>query len=105
MTIIQPNKNKFKIEFFISVLMLIFIASAAWGVFLYNQTVNFRHETENIGKILKQSEVENAELKNVLYSMIDLKNSESLVISESLVLEKNPEYIKAANSEQLTTNN
>ncbi|MEK7635951.1 MAG: hypothetical protein AAB405_02565 [Patescibacteria group bacterium] len=105
MTIIQPNKNSFKIEFFISIVMLIFIASAVWGVFLYNQTVNFKHETENISKILKQSEIENAELKNILYSMIDLKSSESLVISESLVLEKDPEYIKTASEQQLTINN
>lgn len=105
MTIIQPNKNKFKIEFFISVLMLIFIVSVVWGVFLYNQTVNFRHEAEDIGKILKQSEIENAELKNALYSMIDLKNSESLTVSESLILEKNPEYIKVTDNQQLTTNN
>jgi len=97
MTIIKPNKNSFKVEFFSSVLIMIFIASAVWGVFLYNQTVNFRHEIEDIGITLKQSEVENAELKNILYSMIDLKESESLVASESLILEKNPEYAKVSN--------
>jgi len=105
MTIIQPNKNNFKIDFFISALMLIFIISVIWGVFLYNQAVDFRHEVDDIAKILKQSEVENAELKNVLYSIIDSKDSESLAVSESLVLEKNPEYIKTASGQQLTTNN
>lgn len=104
MTIIQPNKNNLKIEFFISVLMLILIVSAVWGVFLYNQTVDFRHEADDIAKILKQNEVENAELKNILYSMIDLKNSESLIIRESLILEKNPKYVSTDNK-QLTTNN
>ena len=98
MTIIQPNKNSFKIEFFSSVLMMIFIASAVWGVFLYNQTVNFKHEMKNVSITLKQREVENAELKNILYSMVDLKESESLVASESLILEKNPEYVKVSNS-------
>lgn len=105
MTIIQPNKNSFKIDFFISILMLIFLAAAVWGVYLYNQTVNFRHETDTITKILKQSEVENAELKNALYSIIDLKNSELLAISEPLVLESNPEYVKTTHSQQPTTNN
>ena len=56
---------------------MIFIASAVWGVFLYNQTVNFKHEMKNISITLKQREVENAELKNILYSMVDLKESEA----------------------------
>ncbi|MDP1538724.1 MAG: hypothetical protein Q8M00_01705 [bacterium] len=96
MTIIQPNKNNYKTSFLIPVLLITSISAALWGVFLYNQLVNVRHEIKRQENNLRQAEVTNAELKNNLYSIIDAKNLKSSTDSQSLILDKNPEYLKAA---------
>jgi hypothetical protein len=94
MTIIQPNRTNHKANFLISLLILTSISIAVWGVFLYNQLVNLRHEVKSQETALSQAEVANAELKNNLYSIIDAKNLKSSVDSQSLILDKNPEYLK-----------
>lgn len=104
MTYIQPNKNN-KINFLTSILILITVFSASWGVYLYNQSVNFSHNIANQEKLVRQAEVENAELKNRLYQQIDSKNLEVLASEKSLVIEKNPEYIKLNNNQQVSINN
>ena len=104
MTYIQPNKNN-KINFLTSILILIAVFSASWGVSLYNQLVNFNHNITNQEKLVRQAEVENAELKNRLYQQIDSKNLEVLASEKSLVIEKNPEYIRLNNNQQVSVNN
>ncbi len=94
MTIIQPNKNNQQTNFYISVLMSFLVVSAVWGVFLYNQLVNLRHEVNRQEINLRRAEVTNAELKNNLYNIIDNKNLESSTNTQSLILDKNPEYLK-----------
>lgn len=105
MTIIQPYKTSYKSNFLISILMLTSIGIAVWGVFLYNQLVNLRHEVKKQEADISRAEVTNAELKNNLYSIIDAKNLKSSVDSQSLILDKNPEYAKLTNDRQLTTHN
>jgi hypothetical protein len=105
MTYIQPHQNNNKISFLISALTLASMGAAVWGVFLYNQLIDLRHEVSIQGKTIKQSEVENAELKNNFYQVFNAKNFESLAEEKSLVLEKKPEYVKLNSSQLLTTNN
>ncbi|MEK7162736.1 MAG: hypothetical protein AAB696_00380 [Patescibacteria group bacterium] len=93
MTIIQLNKNNHKTNFLVSILMMISIVVAVFGVFLYNQLVNIRHEVKRQENNLQQAEVQNAELKNNLYSILNEKNMKSLINQQSLILEKNPEYL------------
>lgn len=104
MTYIQPNKNN-KIFFLTSILILITVFSASWGVSLYNQSVNLSHNIIDQEKLVRQAEVENAELKNKLYQQIDSKNLEVLVSEKSLVMEKNPKYIRLNNNQQVSINN
>ena len=104
MTYIQPNKNN-KINFLTSILILIMVFSASWGVSLYNQSVNFSHNIADQEKLVRQAEVENAELKNRRYQQIDSKNLEVLASEKSLVIEKNPEYIRLNNNQQVSINN
>ncbi len=94
MTIIKPNKNNNKINLFISISVVILIALAAGGVFLYNQVVYLRHEFQRSEISFRQMEVVNAELKNRFYSMADSAIFESAINNQALVLEKNPKYIK-----------
>ena len=94
MTIIQPNKNSKKINLFIFGLTMTTVVVAFWGVFIYNQLINLRHELVNQENNLQKAEVMNAELKNNLYQLTDTKNLETSANQNSLVLEKNPQYLK-----------
>ncbi len=95
MTIIQPNKNSNKINLFISALMVVLTASAVWGVFIYNQAVDLRYEIKSREVDIRRAEVVNAELKNRFYEMTDAEIFESAIGSQTLILEKNPKYLKA----------
>lgn len=94
MTIIQPNKNNKKINLLISGLTMTTVVVAVWGVFLYNQLINLRHELVSQEDNLQKAEVMNAELKNNLYQLTGTKNLETSANQNSLVLEKNPQYLK-----------
>ncbi|MEK9168565.1 MAG: hypothetical protein AAB698_02080 [Patescibacteria group bacterium] len=96
MTIIQLNKNNHKKNFLISILMMVSVVMAVWGIFIYNQLVSLRHEVKKQENNIQQAEVQNAELKNNLYSILNEKNIESLINQQSLILERNPNYIKTA---------
>ena len=76
--------------------MMVSVVMAVWGIFIYNQLVSLRHEVKKQENNIQQAEVQNAELKNNLYSILNEKNIESLINQQSLILEKNPNYIKTA---------
>lgn len=100
MTVIQPNQNN-KMNFLISIFTISIVSASVWGIFLYNQTIDLRHNVAAQEKIMKQSEVDNAELKNSLYRTIDSQKLESLAQEKSFVLENKPEYVR---SQPLTAN-
>jgi len=105
MTIIQPNRESKKTSLFALVLTGIAVLSVVWGVFIYNQLVDIRHEVKEASNNVGKAEVTNAELKNNLYNMIDSGNLESLAQDKSLALENNPQYVKSDGKNQLTANN
>ncbi|MBI3638490.1 hypothetical protein HY227_01985 [Candidatus Wolfebacteria bacterium] len=95
MTIIQPRKNNIgKTNILTASLMTILILAAISGMFLYNSLVNLRHDVIRKKIEIGKAEVLNAELKNNFYKLVDAKNLESFTKTSSLVLEKNPEYVK-----------
>ncbi len=94
MTIIQPHKNNYKTNFLISIFIVSSLAVAIWGIFLYNQLVNFRHEVVSQENTLRKTEVYNAELKDKLYNLTDTNTISSSTNSQSLIIDKNPEYVK-----------
>jgi hypothetical protein len=88
-------------------LTVISVIAAVWGMFLYNQLVSLRHEVKKQETNLERAEVSNAELKNNLYGILNEKKFEPLINQQSLILDKNPEYVKTADKKQqgLTSNN
>jgi hypothetical protein len=105
MTIIQPNRENKKTSLFALVLTGVAVLSVVWGVFIYNQLVDIRHEMEKTSNSAGKTEVTNAELKNNLYNMIDSENLESLAKEKSLTIDKDPRYVKSGGENQLTANN
>jgi len=94
MTIIQPHKSNYKTNFWISIFIVGSLAMAVWGIFLYNQLVNFRHEMTSQENTLRKAEIYNAELKDKLYNLTDTNTISSSTDSQSLIIDKNPEYVK-----------
>jgi hypothetical protein len=105
MTIIQPNRENKKTSLFALVLIGTAVLSVVWGVFIYNQLVDIRHEVERASNSVEKAEVSNAELRNNLYNIIDSGNLESLAKGKSLALDNNPQYVKSDGGSQLTANN
>jgi len=95
MTIIQPHKNNRKNIFLISLFVIASLAMAVWGLFLYNQMVSFRHDLTDGESALHKAEISNAELKDKLYNLTNTINFSSSTNSQSLILDKNPQYVVA----------
>ncbi len=95
MTIIQPHKNNRKSKFLISIFIIAGLGMAIWGLFLYNQMVSFRHDLTKGEETLRKAEISNAELKDKLYNTINTTNFSSSTTSQSLILDKNPQYVVA----------
>lgn len=105
MTIIQPHKINNELNFLVSILMTCCIVIALWGIFLYNQLVDIRHEAKGMRNDIQKAEVVNAELKNSFYSITNTDSLRSTSNVQTLILEQNPQYIKSAGNKQLTANN
>lgn len=95
MTIIQPTKSKRMINFFITLLAGSVVGISLWGIVLYNEVVDARHEKEKRETALRAIEVKNSELKNSVYETMSPKQLESIREARALVAERNPHYIKA----------
>lgn len=91
MTIIKPHKTNNYLRF----LFLIFALGALGGgiyIFEYNSLVNIKNQIESAKKEIVELQIQNADLKNNLYQILDTAKLENLALEKQLVLEKNPEY-------------
>jgi len=94
MTIIQPNKNKNKLNLIVSLLLFAIVALISQGIYFYSQSVNFRHDITRLEKDIRDIEVSNADMKNKLFALFDPNNTKIIIESGGLIEEKNPQYIK-----------
>ena len=95
MTIIQPNKNediRRLVTLLSTGLIIVFLAV----VFLYMQTVTSKHDLAKKRNTLEALKVENAELKNNFYTLVDIGNLEQLAGELGLVQDKNPQWAFAS---------
>lgn len=91
MTFIQPNKSENSIYLMI-ILGAILILAVFFYVYLYSGAVSLKHDMAKLGEELEGLKVENAELKNEFYSLIDSRRLEELAEEKNLVYEKNPQW-------------
>ncbi len=91
MTIIQPNKYKDLKRLVISLGVFMVGIILIW-VFVYIQTVDLRHDLVKVKQNLEEVKVENADLKNEYYSLIDSDNLEILAREGGFIKDKNPQW-------------
>ena len=91
MTIIQPSKKE-NIARLIGALSLLVAVVVGASVMVYAQTTALRYDIQALEKDLENIRVENAELKDTLYDLVDVSNLEKLAYERGLIQETNPQW-------------
>ncbi len=94
MTIIEPQKNKRRINVFFMSSISMSLGAVLVSVFTYNSTINLARSSHDAELKHKSALTANAELKNKLYSLLDAKNLRKLAELEGLKRVSNPEYFE-----------
>ena len=94
MTIIEPNKNRIRVNLLSLMLITLTVIGALFSVFVYNQIVATRYQLGNQEEQSNVLRVANAELKDKLYKILDKENSESFVRSLGLIKDNKPVYLR-----------
>ena len=95
MTIIRPNKYK-DIKRLVVSLGVFLVGTILVWVFVYLQTVNLSHDLASAKVRLEEVKVENADLKNEYYSLVDADNLEALAKERGFIKDKNPQWAFAS---------
>ena len=93
MTIIEPNKNKFRFNAFIVFIAGLLILEAILGVIAYSRSVHFTYLLEGQKKSIEDLRVQNADLKNRLYTILDFQNVDQLAEQFGLIKERKPDFL------------
>ena len=95
MTIIQPNKHK-DIKRLSILLGILLVGALSMWVFVYIETVNLNHNIAKAKNDIENIKVENADLKDRYYGLVDADNLEKLAAERGLVKDKNPQWAFAS---------
>ncbi|OGY63050.1 MAG: hypothetical protein A2745_03610 [Candidatus Harrisonbacteria bacterium RIFCSPHIGHO2_01_FULL_44_13] len=101
MTIIEPNKNKIRLNPFLIAAVFCLIAIALLNIYIYNQNVNLKDLLNADNKKLEELEVANAEFKNNFYQTVDSRNLNALAKQLGLREERQPRYFDGESTDPL----
>lgn len=93
MTIIEPNKNSFRSKMPICCIIGLVLFEVVLSVLAYNQNVQMNYALKENHKKIESVQAMNADLKNQLYLVLDLENSDKLAAQWGLVKDRKPEYL------------
>lgn len=98
MTVIEFKKREFTSNAIISCLIAFISVSFIGAVFLYTTVASLRQDIAKTDAELERAQVQNAELKNDLYSYLDANTQESFLQSRGLVTDKHPTYVQSSHT-------
>ena len=107
MTIIEPNKRKKaarKVIFGFGPIAAVVLTGVAASIWLYSDIVELRHAVQDGEVNLQELIVENAELKNRFFDLVDADELSEIAEKGGLVLEKYPSYLGAATKKLANSN-
>ncbi|NCN52833.1 hypothetical protein GW950_00010 [Candidatus Wolfebacteria bacterium] len=93
MTIIEPNKQREQSYQFVYIAALLFTFAVSY-IYLYNLNVSLKYQISVKEKEVQRFESSNADLRNELYSMLDIRNLDEVIKKHNLVQDKNPSYVE-----------
>ena len=94
MTILNPSQQKNNARFLVY-LSLVVLLGGTLLVFEYNTVASLRAEEAALLRTVEGANVENAELRNELYTITDGRRLEEVALSSGLTLERRPRYLTA----------
>ena len=100
MTLIQPHQQK-NIYFALTMaLFLMLFTGVVWLIFLYNQSVNFRHGAANAKSEIQKLQLQSSVDRDTVFAYFQGDNAQIFASSHGLLNEKNPRYLRASNDTQ-----
>lgn len=95
MTIIEPNKNYFlqsSLMYFAGIMLVLMAA----GIYFYNLNVSLKYSVNMQEKAIRQLETANADMRNEMFRILDLRNLTAVIKDRNLIQDKNPDYLEYA---------
>jgi hypothetical protein len=95
MTIIEPNKSHFlqsSLLYFAGAMLVLMVA----GIYFYNLNVSLKYGISMQEKEIRQLETANADLRNEMYRILDVRNLSAVIQKRNLIQDKNPDYMEYA---------
>ncbi len=92
MSIIQPNRKQ-NIILLIVGLSVLFIMFTVGNIMIYSKTVSLTHDLNSLKANLSNLQVNNAELKNALYTETDSNAMSKIIATRGLIEDKNPQWV------------
>jgi len=105
MTVIQFGQRDLKVNFGMTFGASMLVLSVVWSIFLYNHVISLRHDISARQTTLDAVRVDNIDLKNNLYQVMDSAFSEAFIQESGLVLDKNPQYAQTPSYSALSQAN
>lgn len=93
MTIIEPKKNKIRLNAFWTMIVGLVLFEAGVSIYSYSQNVQLSHELRETTKAIELLRISTADFKSQLYTKLDLQNVDHLAGSLGLIKERKPEYL------------
>ncbi len=95
MTIIEPNKNSLLQGAFLHFAGL-FLFLVVLSIYFYNLNVNLKFSVSMQEKTIQQLEASNADMRNEMYRILDIRNLTALIQEQNLIQDRNPDYLEYA---------
>ena len=92
MTITQPNKER-RIKVLFNYLILGLMVSGLFSVYFYNHVVTFKKSVREKQEIVAKLELENANLKNIRFGLLDANHLSQVAFNLGMIKENNPNYL------------
>lgn len=93
MTIIEPNKSYFlqsSLLYFAGALLVLMVT----GIYFYNLNVNLKYSVSMQEKEMRRLETANADMRNEMYRILDVRNLTAVIKERNLIQDRNPDYLE-----------
>ncbi len=93
MTIIEPKKNKLKLNILGLIMISVILVEAVLSVFAYSHNVRLSHNLLEVEKSIESLRISTADFKNQIYAKLELQSVDQLAEKLGLVKERRPEFL------------
>lgn len=93
MTIIEPNKNHLlqsTLMYFAGAMLVLVVI----GIYFYNLNVTLKYGITMQEKEVNRLEAANADMRNEMYRVLDVRNLTAVIQERNLIQDKNPDYME-----------